>query len=183
MGRLYRDALEMERHLGLKRWERKSQKTVWKRRGGEEEASPVDCLWKPAPAVAAEERPAYLLALYPDDFALVRYAGGSPGPDAGVYLLREGLLWGRCLPDLLTRYLRGLPVPMAFRPRRRLPSDWIEKALRWPLRLQAEWFDRLRASDLLPQLVKLDADTVAPWLRWEALRDRFLDFKHQYPIS
>ncbi len=176
MGRLLRDGLEFERYLGIKRWERKSHKIIWKRRKIEEEASPFSFSWKENSESLPGLRYAHLLAMYLGDFALVRYVGEINEADSGLYLLRAGIPWKSFLPALLQRYLQGVPVPVIFQPTRRIPSDWITQILTWPLHGQLEWIAVLRDKGLLPKLPKLDSEGVAPWIRWEEVRSRFLDF-------
>jgi hypothetical protein len=165
----------LEKHQSLKRKEREAQRAAWRRRGAEEEAPPLPCRWKAAPAAACELRPAFLLAMFAGDFALVRYLRAEG--DSGLRLLRAGVPWDSALAMILRAYVAGAPVPPPFRLRKRLPPAWAARAQKWPPPLQAAWFGRLREGGLLPALPKLDAAATAPWLPWEEVRGRFLDFR------
>lgn len=188
----------LERHQSLKRWERMSQSKALRRRDEESDNPALPCPWKSMDKISADNKtvdnksadndvsvryePAQLLRLFTGGFYLVRFLRRNAG-DSGLYVLREGIPWEQWFPRLLQNYLHGVAMPPPFQTRKRLPSLWIEKALRWPTALQAEWFDRLRAAGLLPPLLKMEPASVTPWLRWEEVKDRFLDFKDSPPLQ
>lgn len=175
--RLVPDSWDQDQHQSLKRWERFAQRTAWKARGKEAAAPPLPVLWRdPAdPAGPVTTGMAHLLALFQGDLALVRFTGPLESV-AGVRVLRGGIPWEQWTPALLRAWLAGAAVPEPFRPRRRLPSPWLEQALAASLPDQKSFFDRLRAAGILSPLVKIGAEGVTPWLRWEDVRERFVDF-------
>ena len=176
MNRIFRDALDVDRHQTFKRLERRAQWAAWKRRSDALEAPPLPCLWRLKPEDFPIARPAHLLALFEGDMALVRFNDGMVEFN-GMNLLRSGILWEQWHPWILRAYLRGAPVPKPFIPLRRIPPGWVEEALNRSAHLQKEFFEKLREAKLLPSLPKLEATTISTWMRWEDLRANFLDFK------
>ena len=177
MTRIFRDALDVDRHQTFKRLERRAQWASWKRRGEEIEAPPLPCLWRSKPEDFPVARPAHLLALFQGDLELVRFHESDAGTD-GLRLLRGGVLWEQWHPWILRAYLRGAPVPKPFVPLRRIPPGWVEKALTRSPGFQSDFFAKLRESKLLPMRIKLEAPAVSAWMRWEEVRSHFLDFKN-----
>jgi hypothetical protein len=183
--RLLPDSWDQDQHQSLKRWERFAQRTAWKARGKEALAPPLPCYWRePAhpfdPAAALEAGPAHLLALFAGDLALVRFTGHLESV-AGVRVLRGGIPWAQWTPVILRAWIAGAAVPAPFRPRRRLPALWLEQALAAGPSDQKIFFDRLREAGILSPLVKISAEGVTPWLRWEDVRERFIDFAPAVP--
>ncbi len=177
MAALFPDPASRENHLRLKRWERARQGSAWRQRAAEDQCAPWSLPWRGWDGKGNPEcRPALLLALFPQDLALVRYLQPEPG-DHGLYLIRGGFPGPQGWSHLLLDYRAGRAVPAPFQPRRRLPPAWIEAALQGSASEQAEWIQRLRSAGLLPPLGKLDAEGVSPWLRWEEARSRLLDFR------
>jgi len=162
------------RHQSLKRWERFEQRSALKRRARESAAPPLPCFWREASG-AVITAPAQVLALFEGDLMLVRFTGPLEA-EAGVRVLRGGIPWEQWAPFLLRAYRQSAAVPEAFRPRRRLPPDWLEKAETWSASDQRLFFERLRASGLLPPLQKIREELVAEWIRWDDVRGRFVDF-------
>jgi hypothetical protein len=120
-------------------------------------------------------RAAHVLALFSGDVSLVRFAGDVRDA-GGVRVLRGGIPWERWYPVLLNAYLNATPVPESFRPQLRLPPSWLQQALGWNHADQRAFFDKLRAGGALPPLRKISAEAVAPWLGWDELRARVMDF-------
>jgi|GEM_PF-1639472 len=176
--RLIPDSWDQDQHQKLKRWERHAQRTAWKARGKESAAPPLPVLWK-SPVSPADDPgsigPALILALFQGDLALVRFTGHLEAV-AGVRVVRAGIPWDQWTPAILRAWLAGAAVPEPFRPRRRLPSLWLEQALAANAADQKAFFDRLREAGILAPLAKISAEGVSPWLRWEDVRDRFVDF-------
>jgi hypothetical protein len=176
--RLVPDSWDQDKHQGLKRWERFAQRSAWKARGKETAAPPLPCRWQdstPGSAPSVIMGPAHVLALFEGDLALVRFTGHLEAT-AGVRVLRGGIPWELWTPALLRAWLAGAPVPDPFRPRRRLPPQWLEQALGGSAADQKTFFDRLRAAGVLMPLAKISAEGVSPWLRWDEVRARFVDF-------
>jgi hypothetical protein len=173
--KLVPDSWDQDKHQGLKRWERFEQRTAWKTRGKESSAPPLPCLWRESGSSSVTTGAAHVLALFEGDLALVRFTGHLESI-AGVRVLRAGILWDQCTPLLLRALLAGAPVPEPFRPRRRLPSPWLEQALAASAADQKDFFDRLRVAGILMPLAKISAEGVSPWLRWDEVRARFVDF-------
>lgn len=163
------------RHQSLKRWERFEQRAALKRRARESLAAPLPCFWR-EPSGRVVAAPAQVLALFEGGLMLVRFTGPLEA-EAGLRVLRDGIPWEHWGPFLLRAYRRDAAVPEAFRPRRRLPPDWLDKAEAWSAADQRLFFERLRAAGLLPPLAKISAEGVTPWLRWEEVRERFVDFR------
>lgn len=180
MPRLLTDSWDQDRHQSLKRWERGAQRAAWSRRESEAAAPPLPCRWRAAPDGPVVVRPARVLALFAGDLAVVRFSASGAQEDessAGVRVLRAGVPWERWTPAILNAWRAGGPVPAPFRPRRRVPTPWVERALEWAPADQKAFLDRLREGGLLPPLVPVGPEAVAPWLRWDEMRARFLDFR------
>jgi hypothetical protein len=174
------DSWDRDQHLSLKRWERGAQRVAWKQRGAEQAAPPLPCPWRGPAAVAVTLRPAHVLALFTGDLTVVRFAGNAAderdGQNAGIRVLRGAIPWELWAPFLLNAYVRGAPVPEPFRPRLRLPPAWLEQALGWHAADQHALFDKLRAGGALPPLRPITEEAMAPWLRWDEVRTRLIDF-------
>jgi hypothetical protein len=162
-------------HQSLKRWERFEQRASLRRRARESEAPPLPCYWR-EPSGNLITAPAQVLALFQGDLMLVRFTGPLEA-EAGTRVLRGGIPWDQWGPFLLRAYRRDAAVPEAFRPRRRLPPDWLEKAEAWRPSDQRLFFERLRAAGLLAPLQKISGEGVSAWMRWEEARERFVDFR------
>jgi len=181
MPRLLTDSWEQDRHGSLKRWERGQQRAAWSRRAQDAGAAPWPCPWRAAPGDDPVPRPAHILALFAGDLAVVRFAGadaatsGNAPPD-GLRVLRGALPWETWSALALNAWRHAAPVPEPFRPRRRIPPVWLEQALGWSAADQRLFIDKLRASGALPPLRPVTAEAVAPWLRWEEMRPRLMDF-------
>jgi hypothetical protein len=171
------DSWQRDQHLSLKRWERGAQRAAWKTRGAEFTAPPLPCFWRATVQDTPEFRQAHILALFSGDLALVRFAGGVPGDSGGLRVLRGGIPWERWSPVILEAWRNAGPVPEPFRLRRRLPPDWLDKALAWNPADQKAFLDKLREGGTLPPLQPIHAEAVAPWLRWDEMRGRLMDFK------
>ena len=172
------DDLARERHLGLKRYERGAQRAAWRVRGDEDAAAPLPCPWRAsadAPSVPVEHRPARLLGLFAGDVCVVRFLHDAPEP-TGVRILRGAIPWELWAPRILAAWRDGLPVPVPFRPARRLPPEWIEAALGASPADQRVFLDRLRAAGLLPPARAINAADTAGWFEWHEARGRLLDF-------
>ena len=173
------DSWDQDKHQGLKRWERFAQRSAWKARSKEAVAPPLPCPWRDPTSPATDPfilGPAHVLALFEGNLALVRFTGHLESI-AGMRVLRGGIPWGQWTPMLLRALLAGAAVPDPFRPRRRLPSQWLEQALAANAADQKSFFDRLRAAGVLMPLAKISAEGVSPWLRWDDVRARFIDFQ------
>jgi hypothetical protein len=167
------DSWDRDQHLSLKRWERGAQRAAWRQRGVEQAAPPLPCPWREGSAASTVIlRPAHVLALFAGDLTVARFADKM----AGIRVLRGGIPWELWCPFLLNAYLRGAPVPEPFRPRLRLPSAWLEQAQGWNPAEQRALFDKLRAGGALPPLRAITEEAVAPWLRWDEVRTRLIDF-------
>lgn len=169
------DSWDQDRHLSMKRWERGAQRAAWKVRAVDHAAPPLPCLWRASAGATRELRAAHLLALFSGELALVRFADRARAAD-GIRLVRGGIPWEQWGPVILRAWLDGTPVPAPFRALRRLPSDWLEKAVEWNPAEQRAFFDKLREAGVLPPLHKVGAEALAPWLRWEDARAHLLDF-------
>lgn len=178
MSRLLTDSWEQDKHLGLKRWERGAQRAAWSKRETESAAPPLPCPWKAAPDSPMLLRQAHVLALFAGQIAIVRFAGNLQDA-GGIRVLRGGLPWDQWCPVLLNAYKSGGPVPDPFRPRLRIPPQWLEQALGWSPVDQRAFLDKLRESGALPSLRPVSAEAVAPWLRWDEMRARLMDFGGQ----
>lgn len=149
-------------------------------------------------------RPAHILALFTGELAVVRFvsgnvavgnvafggatSGGATGdleggtgsasrvPGDGLRVLRGALPWETWSALALNAWRHAAPVPEPFRPRRRIPPIWLDQALGWSPADQRLFLDKLRASGALPPLRPVTAEAVAPWLRWEEMRARLMDF-------
>lgn len=181
MSRLLTDSGDQDRHLSLKRFERGAQRAAWSKRAAEQSAPPLPCPWRASPDSPVLFRQAHVLALFAGDLALVRFPGladpaGRVDEGGGLRVLRGGIPWEQWCPVLLTAYRNATPVPEPFRPRLRLPPDWLEKAMRWSVADQRAFFEKLREGGALPPLRKITAEAVAPWLQWDELRARLMDF-------
>jgi hypothetical protein len=165
-----------EGHRALKRWERSRQ--LEGLRHEPEEAGPL--AWCRVRASEGPGRvPVRLLALFAGDFAYVRTVGeaappGVPGP---AWLTRAAIEWDGFLRRILLHYAQGRPVPAAFIPIRKLPSELMDRLRGLPDRLLPEIFLKLRGEGLLPALPALSRASCPPGLPWEDLRARFQDFK------
>ncbi len=173
--RIVPDSWDKEKHLRLKRADRAAQRAAWKRRGREESLTPMPCPWRETPETPVVFRPAKVLAHFAGDLWLVRFTGGLE-ERAGIRLLRGGIPWVEWGPHLLRAYAGGLPVPEPFRPLRRLPPDWLEKAASWGVSDQKAFFEELRKQGLLPAAREITPEGVEAWLRWDEVRPRFMDF-------
>jgi hypothetical protein len=178
--RLLPDSWDQDKHQSLKRWERATQRSAWKARAQERGAPPLPCPWRDPgrPYEVADpvsHGPAHVLALFEGGLALVRFAGHLEST-AGVRVLRGALPWDQWTPIILRAWMAGAPVPDPFRPRRRLPPQWLEQALAGSEADQKAFFDRLREAGILKPLAKISAEGVAPWLAWDEVRARFVDF-------
>jgi hypothetical protein len=116
-----------------------------------------------------------VLALFEGNLALVRFTGHLEAV-AGVRVLRGALPWDQWCAAILRAWIAGAPVPDPFRPRRRLPPQWLERALAGSADDQRMFFERLRGAGVLRPLAKISAEGVSPWLRWDEVRARFVDF-------
>jgi hypothetical protein len=178
VSRLLTDSSDQDRHLSLKRFERGAQRVAWSKRAAEQSAPPLPCPWRASPESPVLLRQAHVLALFAGDLALVRFPGLSDnqGEAGGLRVLRGGIPWDQWCPVLLTAYRNATPVPEPFRPRLRLPPQWPEQALGWKVEDQRRFFEKLREGGTLPPLKKITAEAVAPWLQWDELRQRLMDF-------
>jgi hypothetical protein len=172
--RLLPDSWDQDKHQGLKRWERFAQRSALKERAREFSAPPLPCPWRASPQDPMMYGPAHVLALFEGDLTLVRFTGHLE--KEGVRVLRGALPWEQWTPLLLRAWKAGAAVPDPFRPRRRLPPQWLDQALGGSAADQKTFFDRLREAGVLRPLAKISAEGVSPWLRWDEVRSRFIDF-------
>ncbi len=187
MSRLLTDSGDQERHFSLKRWERGAQRAAWAKRAAERATLPLPCPWRATPEDPVTYLPAYVLALFRDDLAVVRFATlpgrlsteqddeASGVESAGIRVIRGGLPWERWSPMILTAWKNAAPVPEPFRLRRRLPPQWLDQALAATSREQAAFLAALRTGGLLPALKIVTPEAVATWLRWDEMRARLID--------
>jgi hypothetical protein len=165
-----------EGHRALKRWERSRQ--LEGLRQEPEEAGPS--AWCRVRTSGGPDRvPVRLLALFSGDFAYVRAVGetappGVPGP---AWLTRGAIEWEDFLRRILMHYSLGRPVPAAFAPIRKLPSELMDRLRGVPDRVLPEIFHKLRGEGLLPALPALSRASCPSGLPWEDLRARFQDFR------
>ena len=141
----------------------------------------MPCPWRDPAAPASTPLvfgPAHVLALFEGDLTLVRFTGHLEAV-AGVRVLRGGIPWEQWMPAILRAWQAGAAVPDPFRPCRRLPPQWLEQALGGSAGDQKTFFDRLRAGGILKPLAKISAEGVSPWLAWDEVRSRFLDFEKE----
>lgn len=174
--RLVTDSWEQEKHQGIKRRDRHMQRSAWKKRGGEETVTPLPCPWRDSPGGGVTLQPARVLASFKGDLWLVRFIG-TLEEHAGIRVLRGGIPWETWGIRLLRAYAGGLPVPEPFRLVRRLPPDWLEKALHWDAEGQRAFFGSLRENGFLLPLRTIGPEAVASWLSWDEVRARFIDFE------
>jgi hypothetical protein len=173
--RLTPDSWDQDKHQSLKRWEKFAQKSAWKQRGKEREITPLPCPWRSSPSDPISFGPAHVHVFFEGGLMLVRFVGHLEAT-AGIRVLRGGIPWELWCPILLGAYQAGAPVPDPFRPRRRIPAPWIEQVLKATPDDQKSFFERLRLAGFLQPVFKISAEGVAPWLRWDEIRSRFLDF-------
>jgi hypothetical protein len=119
-----------------------------------------------------------VLAVFAGDFTYVRAAGDTvpKGAPDNAWMVRGALEWEPYLAEILRYYDLGRPVPAAFTPVRKLPSELVGALARLPGPALTEAFAKLRAEGLLPPLRPLARETCPAALPWEDLRARFQDF-------
>jgi hypothetical protein len=99
---------------------------------------------------------------------------GLPGP---YWLVRGGISWENYLPRIVGHYRLGLPVPLAFRPVRKLGGELLARLETLPREALPEVFAKMRARGLLPVLHVLSQATCPSCLAWDRMRALFQDFK------
>lgn len=162
----------------MKRWERARQLATLER--DPVLIGPAAHCRVPGEAGGGETRiPVFIVEIFTKDLACVKACEeptppGLPGP---YWLVRGGIRWDDYLTRVVGHYRSGAPVPVPFRPRRKLGGELVARLAALPGATLPEVFARLRESGLLPPLLPLAQANCPACLPWDQLRALFLDFK------
>jgi hypothetical protein len=168
-----------EDHRALKRWEKAKQMASVR-------AEPV--LAGPAALCRVRTRegdtdriPVFVAFLFAKDLVCVKAVRepvpeGVPGP---WWLVRGGIRWEEYLGGIVRHYGLGLPVPLPFKPLRKIGSEIVSHLGSLPGTALPPVFAKLRETGLLPDLPALSRETCPETLPWENLRACFQDFQSE----
>jgi hypothetical protein len=166
-----------DRHRALKRWERARQ---WAALEKEPElvGPAASCRFK-RPTGGSDRIPVFIVEIFAKDLVCVKTCAEPCPPDAPgpFWLVRDGIDWAEYLPRVIRHYRVGLPVPVPFRPLRKIGGELVSRLESLPTASLPEVFGKMREGGLLPRAQPLTQATCPSCLPWDRIRSLFQDFK------
>ena len=123
--------------------------------------------------------PVFIVEIFAKDLVCVKACAeprpqDAPGP---YWLVREAIDWAEYLPQVVRHYRAGLPVPVPFRPSRKLGGELVSRLESLPAASLPGVFGKMREGGLLPKAQPLTQATCPAGLPWDRIRSLFQDFR------